>query len=83
MCGWLTDGGYDVDEGQDVIDSPGGCWAHFSRLAMTGYRAVTLGVTHVTVATENGEKITLAPEQLEPLVHQLDCISYDLTFPAG
>ena len=44
---------------------------------------VTMGVTHVTVATENGEKITLVPEQLESLVHRLDCINYDLTFPAG
>lgn len=41
---------------------------------------VTMEVTQVTVATENGDQITLAPEHLEPLVHRLDCINYDLTF---
>lgn len=41
---------------------------------------VTMQVAHVTVATANGDQITLTPEQLEPLVHRLDCISYDLTF---
>ena len=44
---------------------------------------ITLAGTRVTVATENGEQITLAPEQLEPLVHRLDAIAYDLRFPAG
>ncbi|MGH3827827.1 MAG: hypothetical protein ACRDQX_11740 [Pseudonocardiaceae bacterium] len=44
---------------------------------------VTMDVTHVTVATANGEKITLTPEQLDPLVHRLDCISYNLAFPNG
>ncbi|MGH3855387.1 MAG: hypothetical protein ACRDR6_18240 [Pseudonocardiaceae bacterium] len=44
---------------------------------------VTMDVTHVTVTTENGEKITLTPEQLDPLVHRLDCISYNLAFPNG
>ena len=41
---------------------------------------ITLQVAQVTVATENGDQITLAPEQVEPLVHRLDCINYDLTF---
>lgn len=34
------------EEGWGVIDSPdtpGGCWAHFSHLAMTGYRALKTG----------------------------------------
>ncbi|MGH3719204.1 MAG: hypothetical protein ACRDRI_10285 [Pseudonocardiaceae bacterium] len=44
---------------------------------------VTMQVAHITVATENGEKITLTPEQLEPLVHRLDCLSYDLAYPNG
>ena len=37
-------------------------------------------VAQITVATENGDQITLKPEHLEPLVHRLDCLSYDLTF---
>ncbi|MGH3899745.1 MAG: hypothetical protein ACRDTA_16170 [Pseudonocardiaceae bacterium] len=41
---------------------------------------VTMEVAQVTVATENGDQITLVPEQLEPLVHRLDCLNYDLTF---
>ncbi len=41
---------------------------------------VTMQVAQVTVATANGDQITLTPEQLEPLVHRLDCINYDLTF---
>ncbi|MGH3976458.1 MAG: hypothetical protein ACRDS9_24530 [Pseudonocardiaceae bacterium] len=41
---------------------------------------VTMQVAQVTVATKNGDQITLVPEQLEPLVHRLDCINYDLTF---
>ncbi|MGH3770188.1 MAG: hypothetical protein ACRDRW_02100 [Pseudonocardiaceae bacterium] len=44
---------------------------------------VTMGVAHITVATENGDQITLVPEQLEPLVHRLDSINYDLAFPNG
>ncbi|MGH3870272.1 MAG: hypothetical protein ACRDSR_01940 [Pseudonocardiaceae bacterium] len=44
---------------------------------------VTMQVARITVATENGDQITLAPEQLEPLVHRLDCLSYDLAFPEG
>ena len=31
-------------------------------------------------ATENADQITLVPEQLEPLVHRLDGLNYDLTF---
>jgi hypothetical protein len=41
---------------------------------------ITLQVAQVTVATENGDQITLAPEQIEPLVHRLDLINDDLTF---
>ncbi|MGH3834704.1 MAG: hypothetical protein ACRDSF_03220 [Pseudonocardiaceae bacterium] len=41
---------------------------------------VTMEVAQVTVATENGDQITLVPEQLEPLLNRLDCINYDLTF---
>ncbi|MGH3808561.1 MAG: hypothetical protein ACRDRU_18445 [Pseudonocardiaceae bacterium] len=40
---------------------------------------ITMQVAQITVATENGDQITLAPEQLEPLVHRLDCLNYDLT----
>lgn len=34
------------DEGCGIVDSqdtPGGCWAHFSHLAMPGYRALQAG----------------------------------------
>jgi hypothetical protein len=41
---------------------------------------VTMQVAQITVATENGDQITLAPEQLEQLEHRLDCLNYDLTF---
>ncbi|MGH3693502.1 MAG: hypothetical protein ACRDRX_05810 [Pseudonocardiaceae bacterium] len=41
---------------------------------------VTMQVAQVTVATANGDQITLVPEQLEPLVRRLDCINYDLTY---
>ncbi|MGH3671619.1 MAG: hypothetical protein ACRDSH_13445 [Pseudonocardiaceae bacterium] len=41
---------------------------------------VTVQVAQITVATDNGDQITLVPEQLESLVHRLDCINYDLTF---
>ncbi len=40
---------------------------------------ITMQVAQVTVATENGDQITLVPEQMAPLVHRLDCINYDLT----
>lgn len=36
------------DEGWGVIDSsetPGGCWAHYATVAMTGYRALNGGDT--------------------------------------
>ncbi len=41
---------------------------------------ITMQVAQIIVATENGDHITLAPEHLEPLVHRLDCLNYDLTF---
>jgi len=41
---------------------------------------VTMQVAQVTVATANGDQIALTPEQVEPLVHRLDCISYYLDF---
>ena len=41
---------------------------------------VTMQVSQVTVATKNGDKITLTPDQVGPLVHRLDCIDYYLTF---
>lgn len=41
---------------------------------------VTMQVAQVTVATKNGDQITLTPEQVAPLVHRLDCINYYLTF---
>jgi hypothetical protein len=41
---------------------------------------VTMQVAQVTVATKNGDQITLTPEQVGPLVHRLDCIDYYLTF---
>ncbi|WP_449374392.1 cold-shock protein [Arthrobacter psychrolactophilus] len=34
------------DEGWGIVDSqdtPGGCWAHFSHVAMPGYRALQAG----------------------------------------
>jgi CspA family cold shock protein len=37
---------FDADEGWGVIDGPdvpGGCWVHFSALAMDGYRKLTRG----------------------------------------
>ncbi|MBL7259998.1 cold-shock protein [Paractinoplanes lichenicola] len=37
---------FDVDEGWGVIDGPdvpGGCWVHFSVLAMDGFRMLTPG----------------------------------------
>jgi len=45
---------WDSDEGFGVInspDTPGGCWAHFSSLAMDGYRSLTAG-DHVTFTHE-------------------------------
>jgi hypothetical protein len=41
---------------------------------------VTMQVAKVTVATANGDQIVLAPEQVEPLVYRLDCISSYLTY---
>jgi CspA family cold shock protein len=46
----MTDSGvvreYHADEGWEVIDGPtvpGGCWVHFSAIAMDGYRQLTAG----------------------------------------
>lgn len=41
---------------------------------------LTMQVAQVTVVTENGEQIVLAPEQVASLVHRLDCINYYLIF---
>ncbi len=41
---------------------------------------VTMQIAQVTVATQNGDQITLKPEQVQPLVHRLDRINYYLTF---
>ena len=47
---WITDQGvvrlWNDEDGWGVIDSvrtPGGCWAHFSVVAVAGYRALTPG----------------------------------------
>lgn len=37
---------YHADEGWGVLDGPdvpGGCWVHFSVIAMSGYRELALG----------------------------------------
>jgi CspA family cold shock protein len=37
---------FDADEGWGVIDGPdvpGGCWVHFSAIAVDGYRALARG----------------------------------------
>lgn len=37
---------WNIEEGWGVIDSPstpGGCWAHFSHVAMTGFRSLQPG----------------------------------------
>ena len=39
---------FDAEEGWGVIDGPdvpGGCWVHFSAIAMTGYRELAAGQT--------------------------------------
>lgn len=41
---------------------------------------ITMQVAQVTVATENGDQIALAPEQVAPLVQRLDSISYYMNF---
>jgi hypothetical protein len=41
---------------------------------------VTMQVARVTIAAENGDQIVLAPQQIEPLVHSLDCINDYLTY---
>lgn len=38
---------------------------------MTPRHSIT---AQVTVATSNGDQITLAPNHLAPLVHRLDCL---------
>jgi CspA family cold shock protein len=45
---------FDADEGWGVIDGPdvpGGCWVHFSAIAMDGYRQLTPG-QHVSFRAE-------------------------------
>nr|WP_082159569.1 cold shock domain-containing protein [Micromonospora sp. HK10] len=42
---------FDPAEGWGVIDGadvPGGCWVHFSALAMEGYRTLTAGTSGTT-----------------------------------
>ncbi|MBV9013075.1 MAG: hypothetical protein JO272_13695 [Pseudonocardiales bacterium] len=41
---------------------------------------VTMQVASVTIAAENGDQIVLAPQQVEPLAHSLDCINDYLTY---
>lgn len=43
-----------------------------------GPLTITMQVSQVIVATENGDQITVAAEQVEPLVNRLDRISYYL-----
>jgi CspA family cold shock protein len=31
------------EEGWGVLDSPGGCWGHFSNIEMDGYRTLSAG----------------------------------------
>jgi CspA family cold shock protein len=45
---------FDADEGWGVIDGPdvpGGCWVHFSAIAMDGYRELARG-QHVSFRAE-------------------------------
>lgn len=45
---------FDADEGWGVIDGPevpGGCWVHFSSIAMDGHRELTRG-QHVSFRAE-------------------------------
>jgi CspA family cold shock protein len=45
---------FDADEGWGVIDGPdvpGGCWVHFSAIAMDGYRELARG-QHVSFCAE-------------------------------
>ncbi len=47
-----------ADEGWGVIDSdatPGGCWAHFSSVLMTGYRSLSSGQS-VSLDFETGRQ---------------------------
>jgi hypothetical protein len=37
-------------------------------------------VAKVTIATENGDQIVLAPQQVEPLAERLGCINDYLTY---
>lgn len=52
------------DEGWGVLDSdetPGGCWAHFSSLSMSGYRRASTGdrvsFTHSRIAQDGFEYV--------------------------
>ncbi|MGH3755080.1 MAG: hypothetical protein ACRDRP_20780 [Pseudonocardiaceae bacterium] len=45
-----------------------------------GAAPLTMQVAQVTVATGNGDQITLVPEQVGPLVHRLDCIDNYLAY---
>ena len=53
---------YDADEGWGVIDGPdvpGGCWVHFSAIAMDGYRQLMRG-QHVRFRAEPAEQDSFA-----------------------
>jgi CspA family cold shock protein len=53
---------YDADEGWGVIDGPdvpGGCWVHFSAIAMDGYRQLIPG-QHVWFRAEPTEQDSFA-----------------------
>ncbi len=57
---WMASSGtvraYSTDEGWGIIDGPdvpGGCWVHFSVIAMDGYRYLVAGQT-VSFRAESG-----------------------------
>jgi cold shock protein len=66
---------WSADEGFGVIDSadtPGGCWAHFSMIAMDGYRSLAAG-QRISFTFEranqdgfNYRAITVWPSEMQP-----------------
>jgi hypothetical protein len=55
-------------------------WTVEAKGGTTAPLTVTMQIGKVTVATENGDQIVLAPEQMDPLVCRLDRINYYLTY---
>jgi CspA family cold shock protein len=58
---------YHADEGWGVIDGPtvpGGCWVHFSAIAMAGYRQVAAG-RRVSFRAEAVEQVWT--DEIEPV----------------